>query len=233
MDLSTNATLTHVAHEYAKVAESFQQKRKWNEMSENELWGKLCLCILSSNVPYELALSAFWHLCNSQLLSQEWIIRSKIAFQQIASELAKRKYLPRKKDGSYRKYRFPNIRAKNIVDAAKVLYEENCGLLKLLEEFNFKQEEARCFLARNIPGVGLKQASHFLRDIGYSSTLAIIDSHVIAFLIEVGAVSQGKIKVVTPKIYIRLERVLRDLCNSFGFNLSIFDMAIWRYMRGQ
>lgn len=233
VNLSTNATLTHVAHEYAKLAESFQQRRKWNEMSENELWEELCLCILSSNVPYELALSAFWHLRNSQLLSQEWITRCKSAVQQIASELTKRNYLPRKKDGSYRRYRFPNTRAKNIINAAKFLYEENCGLLKILEDFNYKQEEARCFLAKNVPGIGLKQASHFLRDIGYSNTLAIIDSHVIAFLVEVGAVSQGKIKVVTPRIYIRLERVLQDLCNSFGFNLSIFDMAIWRYMRGK
>ena len=232
MHLGNNATLTQVVREYSKLVESFQQRKKWNEMSEKELWEELCLCILSSNVPYELALSAFWRLRSKHLLRPEWIIRFKSAVQQISQELSKQVYLPQRRDGSYRKYRFPNIRAWNIVEAARTLYQENYGILWILKNSNY-EEEARSFLAKNISGIGLKQASHFLRNIGYSSSLAIIDSHVMAFLIEVGAVSQENIKAVTPKIYMRLERILRDLCESFGFNLSIFDMAIWQYMRGK
>jgi len=232
MHVGSNATLTQVVHKYSKLVESFQPRKKWHEMSENELWEELCLCILSSNVPYELALSAFWHLSDRQLLRPEWLIRCKSASQKIAYELLKPIYLPLRKDGSYRKYRFPNIRAQNIVNAAKALYHENYGLLWILKSSNSEQE-ARGFLAKNVPGIGLKEASHFLRNIGYSSSLAIIDSHVIAFLIEVGAVSQEKIKAVTPKIYMRLERILQDLCESLGLSLSIFDMAIWEYMRGK
>lgn len=232
MHVSSNATLTQVVHKYSKLAESFQQRKKWCEMSENELWEELYLCILSSNVPYELAVSAFWHLRDRQLLRPEWLIRCKSACQKIAHELSKPIYLPRRKDGSTRKYRFPNIRSQNIVKAAKALYQVNHCLLWILKNSNSEQE-ARGFLAKNVPGIGLKEASHFLRNIGYSSSLAIIDSHVIAFLIEVGAVSQEKVKAVTPKIYIRLESILQDLCESLDLNLSIFDMAIWEYMRGK
>lgn len=232
MYASNNRTLAQVVHEYSKVANSFQGRRKWNEMSEDELWYELCLCILSSNVPYELAKSAFLHLRDTQWLRPERIIESPNSARRIAHELSRRIYLPKKKDGSYRKYRFPNIRAQNIVSAAQTLYLKSSGLFGLLKKAR-SEREARDFLAKNIAGVGLKQASHFLRNIGYSNSLAIIDSHVIAFLKEVEVVPQRKIKTVTPKIYMRLERVLQDLCESLDLNMSIFDMAIWRYMRGK
>jgi len=232
MFVRSNATLTQVVHEYSNLVETFHRRKKWIEMSENDVWEELCLCILSSNVPYELAVSAFWHLHNRQLLRPKWIIRCKSAVQQIGYELSKRIYLPRKKDGSYRKYRFPNIRARNIADAAKTLYQENCGLLWILKNSNSEQE-ARDFLAKNVQGIGLKEASHFLRNIGYSSSLAIIDSPIISFLIEVEAIPHERIKAVTSEMYIRLERILQDMCQSLGLNLSIFDMAIWHYMRGK
>jgi len=232
MYVSSNTTLTQVVHGYSRLADSFQQRRKWNEMLEDGLWEELCLCILSSNVPYELAKSAFLHLRDTKLLRPEWIIRSSNSARQIAHELSRRIYLPKKKDGSYRKYRFPNTRAQNIVNAAKTLYLKSSGLFGILKNSS-SEREARDFLAKNIAGVGLKQASHFLRNVGYSSSLAIIDSHVVAFLREVEAVPQKRIKTITPEIYMRLERILQDLCESLDLNLSIFDMAIWHYMRGR
>lgn len=232
MHIGSNEKLAQVIHEYSKVVASFQKRKKWHELSEQELWGELCLCILSSNVPYELALSTFWHLRNKRLLRPEWIVRCKNAVKRMSYELSKPIYLPRKKDGSRRKYRFPNTRAQNIVRACKTLYQKNDGLLQALKNFN-NEQAARDFLASNVSGIGLKQASHFLRNVGYSSSLAIIDSHVITFLAEVGVISQEKINVVTPKMYITFERILKNLCEGFGFNLSIFDMAIWRCMRGK
>ena len=230
--MDDNATLTQVVQEYSKLMESFEWKKKWSEMSEIQLWEELCLCILSSNVPYELALSAFWHLHNMQLLNPEWMIRCTSAVHQIAHELSKRIYLPRRKDGSFRKYRFPNMRAQNLVNAAEVLYQKDYHLLWILINSAYDQE-VRDFLVKNVPGIGLKQASHFLRNIGYSKTLAIIDSHVIRFLIEVGAIRQEKIKSVTPKIYTKLEAVFQNPCENLDLDLSIFDMAVWRYMRGK
>ena len=234
MRLYTNPMLTQVVHEYSRLMESFKHhpRKTWHEMSETRLWEELCLCILSSNVSYELALSAFWHLRNMRLLNPKWIIGRETEVERIADELSKRIYLPRRKDGSLRKYRFPHTRARNIVNATKVLYQNDHDLLWVLRKSDSEQE-ARAFLAENIPGVGLKQASHFLRNIGYSRSLAIIDSHVMGFLIEMGAIRKEKIKIVTPEIYIRLEKVVKNLCDSLGVNLSIFDMAIWQYMRGR
>jgi len=237
MSASNNATLSKVIHEYSRFADVFQYRKKWNQMSEDELWDELCLCMLTSNVPYELAKSAFLRLLDAGLLEPEWILRSPRSARQIAYELSRRIYLPRKKDGSCRKYRFPNSRARNIVNAAKTLYSharKNSGLSGILEK-SCSEREARDFLAKNITGIGLKQASHFLRNIGYSNSLAIIDTHVIAFLreLEVESMSKRRIKTITPEIYMRLEETLQDLCDRLDLNLSIFDMAIWHYMRGK
>lgn len=234
MHAGTNITLTQVINEYSELIKSNedQPRKTWREMSETQLWEELCLCMLSSNVPYELALSAFWHLHDIHLLNPGWLIGCATAVERIEYELSKQIYLPRKKDGSKRKYRFPHTRAQNIVNAAKILCQNGHHLKSVLRNSHSGQE-ARAFLAENVPGIGLKQASHFLRNIGYSDSLAIIDSHVIGFLREVGAIHKKRIKTVTPKVYTRLETIVVDLCDSLGVNLSIFDMAIWRYMRGR
>ena len=232
MSTRNNTTLTQVVDMHSRLADSLRGRKKWNAMSEGELWEELSLCILSSNVPYELAKSAFLHLRDTLLLRPRWITQTSDSAEKIAYELSKQIYLPKKKNGRHRKYRFPNIRAQNITSAAKTLYLKNAGLLKILKNANSEQE-ARDFLVKNVAGVGLKEASHFLRNIGYSKSLAIIDSHVVTFLEEVEALPQVKIKTITPKIYMKLERILQDLCDSLDLNLSTFDMAIWHYMRGK
>lgn len=225
-----NTIPTEILRGYFRLACSFHCNKKWGEMSENELWRELCLCILSSNVPFELAKSAFTHLLDIGYLELEWITKTSDSQQQISRELSKPLYLPKKIDGSYRKYRFQNTRARDIAQAAKVIHSDNSFLFKLLTSSN-SENTARDFLVSNITGIGLKEASHFLRNIGYSNQLAIIDSHVISFLIKINAVSQGDIKTITPKIYLKLERKLQNIASEHGLNLSVLDMAIWQYMR--
>jgi N-glycosylase/DNA lyase len=230
MDYSKCVTVNQIMHEYPRLKTCFQQGKKWNEMSETELWEELCLCILSSNVPYELALSAFSHLRSERLLRPKQLIRRKSAVKQLSNELSKRIYSPKTKNGSYRKYRFPNTRAQNIVKAARTIDQCDNGLMQLLRNAN-DEEDARDFLTSKIPGIGLKQASHFLRNIRYSESLAIIDSHVIAFLAEIGTIPNQRIKTVTPEIYMKLEKIVRSLSKSLDTDLSVFDMAVWQYMR--
>lgn len=222
--------LRKVLREYSRMASTFHTNKKWSEMSEAELWQGLCLCILSSNVPFELAQSAFFHLLNIGYLKLEWITRVPESNELIASELYKPIYLPKKLDGSFRRYRFPNIRSKNICRAAKRVFSEERFLSKLLRTSS-SEKAARDFLVSNISGIGLKEASHFLRNIKYSERLAIIDSHVASFLVEIKAVPKQRIKAITPKLYFEFESRLQELCDQHRLNLSIFDMAIWHCMR--
>jgi N-glycosylase/DNA lyase len=232
MSISGGQILREVVNEYSELKVSYNLRKSWIQMSEKELWEELCICILSSNVPYELALSAFYHLRNHDFLAYEKIAANPNVAQEIAFELSRRIFLPRRKDGSGRKYRFPNVRSRDIAKAAVTLYIENKGLVQLLENSN-SEAETRDFLAKYISGIGLKEASHFLRNIGFSNSLAIVDTHIITFLEEVGAIHESKTKTVTPRAYIEMERKLQSICSNLGVGISLFDMAIWRYMRGK
>jgi N-glycosylase/DNA lyase len=225
-----NQTLVQVLQEYHTAADLLSNCPTWDKMTEEELWQTLCLCILSSNVPYESAQSAFSHLADSGYLRLGWIAKTPNSEDLIANELSKPLYLPIKLDGSCRKYRFPNVRARDIVKAAKVMLSEKLSLSELLARHN-SERTVRDILVAKIPGIGLKEASHFLRDIGYSNNLAIIDSHVVSFLAEIKAISPEEAKLINRSIYFELENILQKLCKKHDVSLAIFDMAVWRYMR--
>ena len=73
-------------------------------------------------------------------------------------------------------YRFPNIRAKYITEAIDFKEE--------LENIIRSQEtDIRDWLVKNIKGLGYKEASHFLRNIGYKN-YAIVDFHILDLLVK-------------------------------------------------
>jgi N-glycosylase/DNA lyase len=230
MLIAENELFDRVLDEYSQIMPKFHEARKWHEMSENELWQELCLCILSSNVPYELAKSAFRHLTRVGYLEQKWIIEVPNSRKIIAEELQKPLYLPRKIDGSLRKYRFPNVRSRDICETAKIASSKENWISNLLADSS-SEIEARNYLVRKASGIGFKEASHFLRNIKYSNELAIIDSHVLSFLREINAVPIENAKTITHKTYMDLEIKLKEICESHNLNLSVFDMAIWTCMR--
>lgn len=229
MLVERNEIPNQVFQEYVRMSKVFYNTKKWFEMPEQELYQELCLCILSSNVPYELAQSAFLHLLEKGYLCLEWVANTPESARVIAHELSRPLYLPRKLDGSRRKYRFYNTRARNIVQAAKAISTENGWLLRLLTD-STSENEVREHLVRGVPGVGLKQASHFMRNVGYSNRLAIVDSHVVSFLRELEIVER-ETRPITHKLYLELESCLQQICDENQLNLSVFDMAIWHYMR--
>jgi N-glycosylase/DNA lyase len=231
MLVSDSKIFSDILSEYSLIQEKFNDRRNWRQMSEDELWHELCLCILSSNIPYELAVSAFQHLRRIGYLSQEWIANTDNAEQLIASELRRPIFYPKKIDGNYRKYRFPNVRSKNICSTARVISSTDCWFYNLLSKPS-SEVEIRNYLAHAISGFGLKEASHFLRNIKYSSELAIIDTHIVNFLSQLELIPTEKV-TVTKKVYVELEDKMRQICRSNQLNLSILDMAIWYYMRGR
>jgi N-glycosylase/DNA lyase len=196
-------------------------------MSEEDLWNELCLCILSSNVLFETAKSAFLQLQGKGLLTCE--LRNGLSRKEIVKELSRPIFMPRRRDGSFRKYRFSKRRSKDLVKAHAILYGKNEGLHLILRTFS-SDSAARSYFVDNIPGIGLKQASHFLRNVKFSSRLAIVDSHVARFL---QGFNKGKNDlVITPSNYTQFERSMLEISNQYGLNPAILDMVIWSHMRG-
>jgi N-glycosylase/DNA lyase len=215
---------------YDKIEPFFSSKVKWHTMTEQAIWYEFCLCILSSNVPFELAQSSLKHLALIGMLESEWIQTDSNSETLIASQLFMPIYLPRKKNGELRKYRFPNVRASHLVECAKRIYRGKIGLKNLLRSFD-SDELLRDYIVEMFPGMGLKESSHFIRNIGYSSNLAIIDVHLVSFLKELKLLPNDNISI-TPKNYFYLEKIIRQISKDLKLNLAILDNAIWHYIRG-
>ena len=80
------------------------------------------------------------------------------------------------------------------------------------------------WLAKNIKGLGMKEASHFLRNIGYKN-VAIIDFHILDLLARYGLIE--KPKTMTPKKYIEIENELKKISEKTGINLGELDLYLW------
>ncbi|MBN2517537.1 MAG: N-glycosylase/DNA lyase [Candidatus Altiarchaeota archaeon] len=123
------------------------------------------------------------------------------------------------------RYRFYNRRAEFIVDAR--------GLLPRLKEEVQKRSEqdARRWLVENIKGMGFKEASHFMRNIGYKN-LAIIDRHILKVLSRYGLID-GIPSSLPEKTYREIEKVLGLLSQETALSLAELDFYLWYMETGE
>jgi N-glycosylase/DNA lyase len=92
--------------------------------------------------------------------------------------------------------------------------------------------DARMRIMSTTIGVGPKQSSLFLRNIGYADDLAILDTHVLHYV----ALLQLLPTAITARnlgltMYEKIERELRAYGKTKGLSLSRLDTAIWVVMR--
>ena len=118
-------------------------------------------------------------------------------------------------------HRFYSKRAEYIVEARK--YAES--LKDTVTELG--EHRAREWLVKNVKGIGYKEASHFLRNVGYFD-LAILDRHILSVLEENDIVK--KPKTLTRKRYLEIESKMRELANEVEMSLGKLDLYLW-YMK--
>jgi len=135
-----------------------------------------------------------------------------------------------KKDiaNSLNKVRFKNKKAEYIIEVQNKFSDE-----KKFKEFkNFLLDEKletdykREWLVKNIKGYGLKEASHFLRNIGFGDSIAILDRHILKNLKYYGLISEIP-KTLTPKVYFLIENRMRNFIKSIDIGMDEFDLLLW------
>lgn len=89
-------------------------------------------------------------------------------------------------------------------------------------------KEAREYLVDNVKGLGFKESSHFLRNIGFSDKLAIIDRHVLRFLHSKGLIAEIP-KTITKAKYIEIEQKMLEI---FTLPMDELDLKIFCYQQG-
>lgn len=130
------------------------------------------------------------------------------------------------------RHRYPNARSRYIV-ASRDFLNEHCGmrLRKKLKGFACPQER-RDWLVREpgIKGLGYKEASHYLRNIGFRG-YAILDKHVLNSLAELKIIDDPK-PPNTRLRYLTVEDKLRNLTDTIGIDFDELDLVLWSMKTG-
>lgn len=172
--------------------------------TSGELFKELCFCILTANYSAEGGIRIQREIGDGFLDLPE-------------PELAKKlKTLG---------YRFPNMRAAYIAEARR----HACSIRKTIGSFE-DESELRDWLVMNVKGIGYKEASHFMRNIGYSD-VAILDFHIIDVLAEHGLVE--KPKSMTKARYLEIESLLKKIARRAGLTLGELDFYLWYMETGK
>lgn len=193
--------------------------------NERQMWWELSCCILSSQVPYSLAVAAANAIDQVGLLYQVRESRESIA-SGIKEILSKPLFI----EGKKRNYRFPIARSDQLAETYCAVLKEADSLSDLLNSFS-NPVESRNWLVKNAAGMGPKQASMFLRNIGISYELAILDRHVLNYMSVLGIYSGSSNSISTLSQYCRHETILQEHAKGLDCSVGMLDWAIWIVMR--
>jgi N-glycosylase/DNA lyase len=126
--------------------------------------------------------------------------------------------------------RFRNHKAQYLVNARKLFSNDGrIDVREALEKFGpEKAVEAREWLVKNVKGLGYKEASHFLRNIGWGSDLAILDRHILKNLKALGGIPDGKVpRTLTKRNYLAVEQRMKEFSKDIGIPMDHLDLLLW------
>jgi len=128
--------------------------------------------------------------------------------------------------------RFRNNKARYLVEARnKFSKYGKIYLKKKMSEFK-NAVELRNWLKDNIKGFGLKEASHFLRNIGRGKEIAILDRHILRNLKKLNVIKKipGSI---SPKTYVQIEKKMKAFAKKVKIPLDHLDLLFWGKETGE
>ena len=122
--------------------------------------------------------------------------------------------------------RFKYTKARNIVKAREFFSEDGrIKIREILSRFE-SPREMREYLVRNVRGMGYKEASHFLRNIGLGQNLAILDRHILRNLVSLGVIEDMP-KNLTGRKYKEIEEKMRKFAEKIGIRMDYLDLILW------
>lgn len=122
--------------------------------------------------------------------------------------------------------RFSENKSKYIVEARN-FFANNSQLQIKNKLKNFQNsQQVRDWLVENVKGFGMKEASHFLRNIGMGNDLAILDVHILKNLKEFGVIKEIP-KNLTPKKYVEIEQQMKGFSEKIGIPFDELDLLLW------
>ena len=174
------------------INKRLKEFKSFKNKSSKEWFSELCFCLLTANSKARTAIAIQKELGHEGFMHK--------SFKELSNCILRNKH------------RFHNNKARFIIEARRYP-----NIKDIIE--NKSQKEAREWLVKNIKGLGYKEASHFLRNVGYFD-LAILDRHILSLMNEYP-------KSLNKKNYLRIEDKLKKLSKNLKMTLAELDLYMW------
>ncbi|MFO7795719.1 MAG: N-glycosylase/DNA lyase [Promethearchaeati archaeon] len=185
------------------VDQRIEEFAKFQDKHINQIFQELCFCIMTANCPADRCIEIH------ETIGEDFLTLSEEELSATFKDLG---------------YRFPNVRANYITESRNYIKQLEDALISL------RGDELRSWVVKNIKGLGYKESSHFLRNIGYKD-YAIVDFHIVDLLERHELVRRPK--TMTKKNYLQIEEVLKELGETLELNMAELDLYLWYLETGK
>ena len=183
----------------------------WKKGKKKEIFAELVFCILTPQANGKLCWSAVENMIRKGLL----FIGDR---GQIVKELSSARFI-------YKKSAY-------IIEAREKFLLNNKVSLKFIISQIGDGYKAREWLVQNVKGIGYKEASHFLRNIGFEQNLAILDRHIIKNLQLFGMIKEIPGSLSKGR-YFDIEKRMTEFSKAIQIPMSYLDMVMWYKEKGE
>jgi len=175
------------------------------QRSEEEVFAELCFCLLTPQSSAKTCWDAVTRLREKNLLL-------KGSQQDIEPVL--------------NSVRFNDTKARYIVEARALFSKDAALLIKPQIASFYNPYELREWFVENVKGLGYKEASHFLRNIGLGEEFAILDRHILRNLAQLEVIPEVP-ATLTKKRYLEIEEKVRQFSKEIGIPMADLDLLLW------
>jgi len=166
----------------------------------------------------------FYELCFCLLTPQSSAFKADNVIQQLIKlDFKNKKVNP--KPILKKNIRFHNNKTKYLLEMKKNYSNISKELSKIKSS-----GEKRNYLVKNVKGLGLKEASHYLRNTGHKN-LAILDRHILKNLVKLNAIKMPN--SLTPKKYFEIENDFMKFSNKVKIPMDHLDLLFWSMETGE
>lgn len=215
--MTVDGLLAHYKRRRPEIRVRLAEFRELYGRGDLAIFKELCFCILTANTSAKMGITCI-EAAGDEVLTAD---------------------LEGLRDILCGRYRFWKVRPAYIIHTRDYLMRETGfgtqvggnpfrDRIDSLTEFH----DRRDFFAKNpgIKGIGYKEASHFLRNIGFTG-YAILDKHIIGLLHELGVLQEPK-KPANRGQYIAIEERMREFAREIKIDMDELDLALWSYKTG-
>ncbi|MBS3151982.1 N-glycosylase/DNA lyase [Candidatus Woesearchaeota archaeon] len=207
--------LDYLKQAYSQRKEIIQNRLKyfksvWNE-DEKRIFAELCFCLLTPQSKAKLCDAAIQNLVKTNLLftGKEQDIKDYLIG-----------------------VRFNNNKSRYITEARNMFTKDGKIFIKdKIKQFD-NELELRNWLVENVNGIGLKEAGHFMRNIGMYENVSILDRHILKNLHKHGVIDEIP-NPLTKKQYLEIEEKMKLFCKEVGIGIEEIDLLFWSEETGE